>query len=288
MIRLKNIFFILLGSGIFSFALNYLIMPNHLYEGGITGINLVLFYLFKIQPWMMNILINIPLFLLGWKLLGRKILIYSLIGTFAVTFWLLLFEKLPIHINLANDLLIVSMLGGILVGLGLGIIFKAGGTTGGSDIIARIGHKYLPYSIGQIILAIDFLVLTLTVIVSQNLRVVLYTLLMVTIASKVIDFVTEGGYGSKGVMIVSQKSEQLAQAIDSEIERGVTFIKAQGFYSKTNINMIYSVIYKSQLQEMKELIHRIDPHAFITITDAHEVLGEGFTLDQNKQPLERD
>lgn len=288
MIRLKNIFFILLGSGIFSFALNYLIMPNHLYEGGITGINLILFYLFKIQPWMMNILINIPLFLLGWKLLGRKILIYSLIGTSAVTFWLLLFEKLPIHINLANDLLIVSMLGGILVGLGLGIIFKAGGTTGGSDIIARIGHKYLPYSIGQIILAIDFLVLTLTVIVSQNLRIVLYTLLMVTIASKVIDFVTEGGYGSKGVMIVSQKSEQLAQAIDSEIERGVTFIKAQGFYSKTDINMIYSVIYKSQLQEMKELIHRIDPHAFITITDAHEVLGEGFTLDQNKQPLERD
>lgn len=288
MIRLKNIFFILLGSGIFSFALNYLIMPNHLYEGGITGINLILFYLFKFQPWMMNILINIPLFLLGWKLLGRKILIYSLIGTFAVTFWLLLFEKLPIHINLANDLLIVSMLGGILVGLGLGIIFKAGGTTGGSDIIARIGHKYLPYSIGQIILAIDFLVLTLTVIVSQNLRIVLYTLLMVTIASKVIDFVTEGGYGSKGVMIVSQKSEQLAQAIDSKIERGVTFIKAQGFYSKTNINMIYSVIYKSQLQEMKELIHRIDPHAFITITDAHEVFGEGFTLDQNKQPLERD
>ncbi|HFI0120424.1 TPA: YitT family protein [Streptococcus suis] len=287
MLRLKNIFFILLGSGIFSFALNYLIMPNHLYEGGITGINLILFYLFKIQPWIMNILINIPLFILGWRLLGRKMLVYSLVGTFAVTFWLLLFEKLPLHINLANDLLIVSMLGGILVGLGLGIIFKAGGTTGGSDIIARIGHKYLPYSIGQIILAIDFMVLTLTVIVSQNLRIVLYTLLMVTVASKVIDFVTEGGYGSKGVMIVSQKSEQLAQAIDSEIERGVTFIKAQGFYSKADVNMIYSVIYKSQLQEMKELIHRIDPYAFITITDAHEVLGEGFTLDQNKQPLER-
>ncbi len=106
--------------------------------------------------------------------------------------------------------------------------------------------------------------------------------MMVAIASKVIDFVTEGGYGSKGVMIVSQKSDQLAQAIDCEIERGVTFIKAQGFYSKADVNMIYSVIYKSQLQEMKELIHRIDPHAFITITDAHEVLGEGFTLDRDK------
>ncbi len=195
---------------------------------------------------------------------------------------------MPLLVDIDKDLFIASMLGGILSGLGLGIIFKAGGTTGGSDIIARIGHKYTQYTIGQIILAIDLLVVTLTIIVSHDLRIVLYTLLMVAIMSRVIDFITEGGYGSKGVMIVSEKSQELATAIDTEIERGVTLIKAQGFYSKTNMDMIYSVIYKSQLQEMKELIHRIDPHAFITITDAHEVLGEGFTLDKNKQPLEKD
>jgi len=176
----------------------------------------------------------------------------------------------------------------LLIGIGLGIIFRSGGTTGGSDIVARIGHKYLPYSIGQIIFAIDTIVLTLIVLIFQDIRLVLYTLMMVGIASKMIDMVADGGYGSKGVMIVSEKSEELAQAIDQKIERGITFIKAQGFYSKTNINMIYSVIYKSQLQEMKELIHQIDPQAFITITDAHEVLGEGFTLDKNKQPLQRD
>ncbi|HFR3398506.1 TPA: YitT family protein, partial [Streptococcus suis] len=267
--------------------LNYLIMPNRLFEGGATGLTLIIYYLFHIQPWIMNIVINIPLFILGWKILGKKTLYLSILGTFSVTFWLAIFEKIHFSINLQQDLILVSILGGILMGLGLGTIFRAGGTTGGSDIIARIGYKFLPYSIGQIILAVDILILTLIVIVFKDLRTVLYTLMMVAIASKVIDFVTEGGYGSKGVMIVSQKSDQLAQAIDCEIERGVTFIKAQGFYSKADVNMIYSVIYKSQLQEMKELIHRIDPHAFITITDAHEVLGEGFTLDRDKKPIER-
>lgn len=284
--RLKNILFILIGSGVFSFGLNYLVMPNGLYEGGATGITLILYYLFKIQPWMMNILINIPLFILGWKILGRRVLRFSLMGTFAVTLWLAIFERLPLTIDLDHDLMIVSMLAGILSGIGLGIIFKAGGTTGGSDILARIGHKYTSYTIGQIILAIDILVLILTVIVSQDLRVVLYTMLQVTIASRVIDLISDGGYGSKGIMIISQKSESIAAAIDSQIERGVTLIKAQGFYSRADVNMIYSVIYKSQLQETKDLIRRIDPHAFITITDAHEVLGEGFTLDKNKQPIE--
>lgn len=285
--RFKNSLLILIGAGLFSFALNYLVMPNGLYEGGATGITLIIYYLFKIQPWVMNIFINIPLFLLGWKILGQQVLRYSLLGTFSVTVWLALFERIPFVIDLEGDLIIVGMLAGIIAGAGLGIIFKAGGTTGGSDIVARIGHKYTHYTIGQIILAIDAVVLAITVLVAQDLRIILYTLIQVTITSKVIDLISDGGYGSKGVMIISQKYEELATAIDAEIERGVTFIKAQGSYSRTDTLMVYSVIYKSQLQEMKDLIHRIDPHAFITITDAHEVLGEGFTLDQNKQPLNK-
>ncbi|MER0123614.1 YitT family protein [Streptococcus sp. ZJ93] len=287
MLRAKNLFFILIGAGLFSFGLYYLIIPNHLYEGGATGINLILYYLFGIQPWLMNILINIPLFILGWKILGKRTLYYSLVGTLGVTAWLAIFEHIHITIPLENDLILVALLGGILMGAGLGIIFKAGGTTGGSDILARIGHKYTSYTIGQIILAFDIFVLTLTILVFHDLRNVLYTLMMVTIVSRVIDFISDGNYGSKGVMIVSEKSHELAQAIDENIERGITLIKAQGFYSRKEIDLVYSVIYKSQLQEMKELIHRIDPNAFITITDAHEVLGEGFTLDSNKQPFEK-
>ncbi|MFH0395065.1 YitT family protein [Streptococcus sp. A34] len=287
MLRIRNILAIIIGSALFAFSLNYLVMPNHLFEGGVTGLTLILYYLFNIQPWLMNILINIPLFVIGWKLLGKKVLYLSILGTFSVTLWLAIFEKFPLAINLEHDLFLVSTFSGILMGIGLGLIFKAGGTTGGSDIIARIGHKYLPYSIGQIILAVDIIILTFIVLVFKDLRLVLYTLMMVAIATRVIDFISDGGYGSKGLMIISQKSQEIATAIDAEIERGVTFIKAEGFYSKTPVNMVYSVIYKSQLQETKELIHRIDPHAFITITDAHEVLGEGFTLDKNKQPLEK-
>ncbi|HFI0139408.1 TPA: YitT family protein [Streptococcus suis] len=287
MLRIRNILTIMIGSALFAFSLNYLVMPNHLFEGGVTGLTLILYYLFNIQPWLMNILVNIPLFVIGWKLLGKKVLYLSILGTFSVTFWLAIFEKFPLAINLEHDLFLVSTFSGILMGIGLGLIFKAGGTTGGSDIIARIGHKYLPYSIGQIILAVDIIILTFIVLVFKDLRLVLYTLMMVAIATRVIDFISDGGYGSKGLMIISQKSQEIATAIDAEIERGVTFIKAEGFYSKTPVNMVYSVIYKSQLQETKELIHRIDPHAFITITDAHEVLGEGFTLDKNKQPLEK-
>lgn len=287
MLRIRNILAIIIGSALFAFSLNYLVMPNHLFEGGVTGLTLILYYLFNIQPWLMNILVNIPLFIIGWKLLGKKVLYLSILGTFSVTLWLAIFEKFPLAINLEHDLFLVSTFSGILMGIGLGLIFKAGGTTGGSDIIARIGHKYLPYSIGQIILAVDIIILTFIVLVFKDLRLVLYTLMMVAIATRVIDFISDGGYGSKGLMIISQKSQEIATAIDAEIERGVTFIKAEGFYSKTPVNMVYSVIYKSQLQETKELIHRIDPHAFITITDAHEVLGEGFTLDKNKQPLEK-
>lgn len=287
MLRIRNILAIIIGSALFAFSLNYLVMPNHLFEGGVTGLTLILYYLFNIQPWLMNILVNIPLFVIGWKLLGKKVLYLSILGTFSVTVWLAIFEKFPLAINLEHDLFLVSTFSGILMGIGLGLIFKAGGTTGGSDIIARIGHKYLPYSIGQIILAVDIIILTFIVLVFKDLRLVLYTLMMVAIATRVIDFISDGGYGSKGLMIISQKSQDIATAIDAEIERGVTFIKAEGFYSKTPVNMVYSVIYKSQLQETKELIHRIDPHAFITITDAHEVLGEGFTLDKNKQPLEK-
>lgn len=285
MLRLKNLVFIVFGAGLYSFALNYLVIPNSLYEGGVTGLTLIIYYLWHLKPSIMNIIINIPLFVLGWHILGRSIFYKSLLGTIAVTVWLAIFERLPLAIDLEGDLMIIVLLTGILMGTGLGIIFKAGGTTGGSDILARIGHKYTHYSIGQIMLAIDALVLLLTVVISKDLRVVLYTLILVTVATRVIDMVGEGGYGSKGVMIMTSKSVELATAIDREIERGVTYIKGQGFYSQNDMNIVYSVIDKSQLQEMKDLIKRIDPFAFITITDAYEVLGEGFTHDENKQAI---
>lgn len=235
----------------------------------------------------MNLVINFPLFFFAWKILGKQSFFYSLIGTFSVSAWLAVFEKIPFVIDLDGDLVIVSLIAGIVLGAGLGIIFNAGGTTGGSDIIARILNKYTHISIGKLMFAIDFCVLFLVVIVFKDLRLVTYTLVFVFIATRVIDLIAEGGYAGKGFLVVTSKSDQLAQAVVEELDRGVTLLNGTGYYSKQNYKVIYCVLARNEMQQMKEIIHRIDPHAFITITEAHEILGEGFTLDQNKQPIVR-
>ncbi|WP_067101811.1 YitT family protein [Streptococcus sp. DD13] len=288
MTKIKDTFFIILGAGLFSFGLTYLLIPAHLYEGGLTGINLIIFYLFGIQPSLMNAILNIPIFLAGWHLLGKQTLLYSLIGTFSMSIWLAIFEKIKFDINLEGDLFLIVILAGLIMGLGLGLIFRLGGTTGGGDIVARIIHKYFPQvTIGRAMLAIDICVLLVTILVAKDLRLVLYTMVFVFIASRMIDLVGDAGYGSKGIMIMTTKSEELATAIDRDIERGITFIKGQGFYSRTDLNIVYTVIDRQQLAETKALIHQIDPTAFITITDASEVLGQGFTLDENNLPLQK-
>ena len=275
MLRLKNILWIIFGAGLFSFGINYLAIPNHLFEGGVTGVTLITYYLFKLPVSVMNLVINFPLFFFAWKILGKQSFFYSLIGTFSVSAWLAIFEKIPFVVDLDGDLVIVSLIAGIILGAGLGIIFNAGGTTGGSDIIARILNKYTHISIGKLMFAVDFFVLFLVVIVFKDLRLVTYTLVFVFIAS------------GKGFLVVTGKSEELAQAVVEELGRGVTLLNGTGYYTKQDYKVIYCVLARNEMQQMKEIIHRIDPHAFITITEAHEILGEGFTLDENKQPIAR-
>ena len=274
--HLNKILQILVGTALFSFALQYLVIPYQLFEGGATGITLIVYYLLKIPVWLTNILINAPLLYLGRKAFGNSFLIYSIIGSLSVSGWLLLFEKIPLSIQVSNDLLIVSVLTGILFGLGLGLVFRAGGTTGGSDIVARLLENRTPLSLGQLMFALDFSVLALELIVFQNLRLITYTLLFVFITSRVIDLITEGGYAGRGFIIVSKHNQQIAQAISSELNRGVTVLQGQGYYSQEPIDVLYCVVSRSEIQEMKALIHRLDPRAFTTITEAHEIIGEGF------------
>ncbi|MEW4354356.1 YitT family protein [Streptococcus pneumoniae] len=285
--KLKNYALILLGAGIFAFGINYIVIPNHLFEGGATGITLITYYLFKIPVSLMNLIINIPLFILYWRIFGAKTLYSSILGTFAVSAWLAIFEKIPFTLDLDGDLVIVSLLAGIILGAGLGIIFNAGGTTGGTDIVARIAHKYTGMSIGKLMLLVDSFVLVLVVLVFKDIVMVTYTLIFVFIASRVIDLIGEGGYAGKGFLIVTSHPRELAQKIGEELERGVTFLNGQGFYSQSELQIIYCVVGRNEMQDMKHIILDIDPHAFTTITDAHEIMGEGFTLDENKQPIQR-
>src|SRR5690625_4971863 len=197
-IKWKNILFILLGSAIFSFGIVHFNMPNNLGEGGFTGITLLLYFLFRWNPAITYLLFNIPMFFIGYKILGKVTFIYTLIGTISVSVFLNLFQRKPFIIHLENDMTLIALLAGVFIGIGLGIIFRFGGTTGGADIIARILNKYFGWSIGKSLFLIDFIVITISIFTYLNIVEGMYTLVVVYIGARVIDFIQEGAYSARG------------------------------------------------------------------------------------------
>ncbi|MEH7441681.1 YitT family protein [Heyndrickxia sp. MSNUG] len=286
-LKFKNIFFILLGSAIFSFGLVHFNMQNNLAEGGFTGITLMLYFVFGWSPSITNLLLNLPLFFLGWKLLGRSVFIYTIIGTVGVSIFLGIFQKYQIEMPLYEDLFLAALFAGVFIGIGLGIIFRYGGTTGGVDIIARLAQKYFGWTMGRTMFMFDFGVITLSLITYLNYREAMYTLVVVFVGARVIDFMQEGSYAARGAMIISDKNDEIAAKIMKDMDRGVTSLKAVGSYTKTERNVLYCVVAKNEIVRLKSVINSVDPHAFVSVTVVHDVLGEGFTLDENKLPLER-
>ncbi|MFS0635614.1 YitT family protein [Mesobacillus foraminis] len=286
-LKIKNIFFILIGSAIFSFGLVHFNMQNNLAEGGFTGITLLLYFVFGWDPAITNLLLNIPLFFIGWKLLGRKVFLYTLIGTVGVSMFLAIFQRFQIKMPLYEDLFLAALFAGAFIGIGLGIIFRFGGTTGGVDIIARLAQKYFGWTMGRTMFMFDFCVITLSLITYLNYREAMYTLVVVFIGARVIDFMQEGAYAARGAMIISDKEQEIADKILKDMDRGVTMLKAVGSFTKKERNVLYCVVGKNEIVRLKSVINSVDPHAFVSVTVVHDVLGEGFTLDENKLPVER-
>ncbi|MBT2677731.1 YitT family protein [Bacillus sp. ISL-35] len=286
-LKIKNILFILFGAAIFSFGLVHFNMQNNLAEGGFTGITLLLYFVFGWSPSITNLLLNLPLFFLGWKLLGRSVFIYTIIGTVGVSVFLAIFQKYQIDMPLYEDLFLAALFAGVFIGIGLGIIFRYGGTTGGVDIIARLAQKYFGWTMGRTMFMFDFGVITLSLITYLNYREAMYTLVVVFVGARVIDFMQEGAYAARGAMIISDKNEEIAAKVMKEMDRGVTSLKAVGSYTKAERDVLYCVVAKNEIVRLKNVINSVDPHAFVSVTVVHDVLGEGFTLDENKLPLER-
>ncbi|WP_203361909.1 YitT family protein [Bacillus sp. REN10] len=284
--KLKNIFFILLGSAIFAFGLVHFNMQNNLAEGGLTGITLLLYSLYKIDPSYSNLLLNIPLFFIGWKLLGRTPFLYTITGTVSLSIFLWIFQKIQYPIPLHNDLFLAALFAGVFIGVGLGIIFRYGGTTGGVDIIARLVHKYFHISMGKTMFAFDAVVITVSLLTYIDYREAMYTLVAVFVGARVIDFMQEGAYSARGAMIISNLHDEIADKILKEMERGVTVLQGHGSFTKEQRPVLYCVVAKNELVRLKNIISSVDPHAFVSVTIVHDVLGEGFTLDENKQPIE--
>lgn len=277
---MKMVLPIILGAAIYAFGLLYFIIPNQLMEGGVTGVTVLLNYAFSIPPALSTLVLNIPLFLLGWKILGGKQMVYTGVGIGSLTFFLWLFEK---GINAGwispfqteRDYILAALYAGVTLGAGLGVVFRFGGTTGGSDIIARICNRKFGWSMGQVILGIDIIIIGASLFFIPRERI-LYTFVAVFISSKVIDFIQEGAYAAKAFTIISDHAPEIADLITVEMERGVTLIPAIGAYSKQAKHMAYCVVARHEIRRLNEIVKSIDPRAFVIINDVHDVLGEGF------------
>lgn len=287
-LKLKNIFFILLGSAIFAFGIVHFNMQNNLGEGGFTGITLLLYFAWQWDPAITNIILNIPVFFIGWKFLGRNTFVYTIIGTLAVSVFLRIFQINPFPTYLQSDMTLAALFAGVFIGVGLGIIFRYGGTTGGVDIIARIVHKYIGWSMGKTMFLFDFVVITTSVFTILELVEGMYTLVAVYIGARVIDFMQEGAYSARGATIISSNSDEIAKRIMKEMDRGVTVLAGRGSYTGESRDVLYCVVGRNEIVRLKSIINTIDPHAFVSVSSVHDVLGEGFTLDENKNPIRED
>ncbi|GAB4073592.1 YitT family protein [Barrientosiimonas marina] len=285
-LKLKNILFILLGSAIFAFGLVHFNMENNLGEGGFTGLTLLFYFLWNWDPSISNIVLNVPIFFIGWKYLGRNTFIYTIIGTFAVSLFLDLFQINPLQIDLQSDMTLASLFAGVFVGIGLGIIFRYGGTTGGVDILARLVNKYAGWTMGRTMFLFDLLVIATSIITYLDMIQGMYTLLAVYVGSRVIDFIQEGAYAARGATIISGHSQEIAQAIIEKMDRGVTVLDGRGSYTGEKRDVLYCIVGRNEIVRLKNMIDAIDPQAFVAMSPVHDVVGEGFTLDENKNKLQ--
>ncbi|TCS93370.1 YitT family protein [Hazenella coriacea] len=281
-LHIRNIFIILLGSTIFAIGINYFAIPNQLAEGGFTGIALILNYLFDWSPGLLIFILNIPLLFVGYKVFGKRTLVYTIVGISGVSIMLELTKSLAENTKPLGDLLLVALYTGVLTGIGLGMIFRVGGTTGGVDIIARLVNKYFGWSIGRTMFLFDLAVISSTIFLF-NLQMAMYTLVAVFVGARVIDFVVEGLSASKAAMIISNSAQDVATTITQKMGRGVTILKGKGAYTGAEKEVLYVVVAPNEMPKLKQIVHERDPYAFVVVNDARDVHGEGFSFERTDQ-----
>lgn len=266
---------IILGSVIFSLGFNLFLGPNALNAGGISGLAMILVHLLGFgSVGTITILMNLPLFILGGVKIGRKFLIGSLAGMLATSIALDAFVALPVP---QVEPLLAALYGGLVCGLGLGMVFATGGSTGGSDIIVRVLKlRWENVPIGIINSVFDFTVAALTGLAFWDMSRMLYSGVAIYVTGRIIDAVVYRFDYSKVALIISDHHEAITQMINHDLDRGATYLHGEGSYSHKDKTVVLTVVKKQQIAELKRLVVEIDPNAFIVVQEAHQVLGEGF------------
>nr|WP_042351173.1 YitT family protein [Bacillus massiliigorillae] len=263
---------IILGSFLYAIAINSFIIPGSLAEGGVTGITIVLYYLFEFSPSIVNLSINSVLLLIGYKFLDRKTIFYTLFFILSSSIFLALTETWVVH---TENVIIYCIFGGVLMGAGIGVIVRAGGTTAGSVIIAKICNTSFRWNISYTTLFVDLIVVIGSIYVI-GLEKMLLTIIALFIATKVMDYVIEGSNTKKSITIISDKHEEIAKQIAFKINRGITIIKGKGYYSNQDKEVLYVIIRKQELTNLRKITEKIDDQAFIIVHDVKDVLSKNF------------
>jgi uncharacterized membrane-anchored protein YitT (DUF2179 family) len=275
-IKFKDIAFMVIGTFLMAVAISQFYSPNNLVTGGVSGIAILVNKISNIPIWLTTFILNVPLFLFGMRVHGRLFIIRTLFCTVLFTFFIYLTEFIP---PITYDLALASIFGAVLSGLGLGLVFLAKGSTGGTDLATTILHKYMPhFSLAGLIFTLDSVIILFGLFLF-GLHLGLYAIIAVFISSKALDAVLEGFHFAKAVFIISNHSDDISKSIISTLKRGATNLHGRGVYTGKEKNVILCVVAKKQILALKELVSRIDPHSFIIVADVREVLGEGFNED---------
>lgn len=268
---------IILGALVYSAGINCFTAPNGIAPGGVGGLATVLSYLsgYRLSIGILFGIMNIPLVIAGFMKLGKPMMLRTLIAvlitTAATDFFSQFFPKYE------GDRIIAAVFGGVFIGAGLGLVYLRDGTTGGTDIINKLIQKAKPYlSLGFIMMITDATVVIISILAFGNLESGLYAIIAIFVSSRVMDRLLYGGKEGKAILIFSEKSEEIGQAILNKTPRGATFLEGKGVYSGEDKNVICCAVHKNEYVKLKRLVHEIDPNAFIITATANEILGKGF------------
>lgn len=278
----QDFLILLIGTTILALGINWFTSPLNLVMGGLSGITIIVkavseqFLGFGIPLWLTNFVLNVPLFIVSIKQRGLEFAKKSAWSVGILTLALWYTEFIPNFLDVKGDLLLGSLFGGIIIGFGIGIILKTGATTGGTDMLATIiKYRYKQFQIAKLILIIDGVIILSGMMVFGSIKA-MYAMIALVINSRMITFVLEGMNYARIVFILSNHSEEIADVIMHQLPRGVTGIQVQGMYTKQNKQMLYVVVSPKEITRLREMVKKIDATAFITISDAREVLGQGF------------
>lgn len=272
----KDILYIVVGSVIIAFSFQTLLLPNNIISGGTSGLSIILHDMFGWNPAYIQYGLNVPLLIMSWLLLGKDVLVKSILGSLLFPFFVDLLQGLQ---PWTLDPLLGGLFGGVFTGIGVGLVYKAKGSTGGTNIIAQIMEKYTSMTMGETTLASDGAIILFGFVIF-DVEIIMYGIISLVVISRFIDFTLIGNRTQKNVLIISDDPDEIRREVLENFERGVTRIDIRGGYNNDGKEMLMVVIQDREITALQEMILQLDDDAFVVVMSASEVMGRGFSLDK--------